>query len=691
MRGSILTTAALALASTAFAQTPVTGPITTSVTLTNDQAWEFIDVVVVEPGATLTIEAGTVIVNGTNLGGSLVVARGGQLFVQGTASDPVIITSAADVATWAVDPTHPTGKDPKTGTWRQTATEWGSVAVLGDAYIATNGVATNVATPDAANFGNIEGLPATIGGVPNPLVQYGGANDNDDSGSIRYVSLRYAGEVLALQNELNGISLGGVGRDTDFEYVEVMNNVDDGIEIFGGTVNLRNFAVWNIGDDSLDCDQGWRGAAQFGLIVQGHSLEAGQGSGLGDNAIEIDGAEDSFWQPVTTTQIANLTVIGNPTAGDHLVALRDNANVQIRNSVFMNSGLTTLRNDGSDGDGAAGYGAMGTLSFAARFATPALDAMGNPTFEPLNIGSANPNLLYRAQSAGSLSGIYNSLFYNNGFQLAPGGFQPAAQTAANATANTVGVFAAGNNNVSLPTGTLPVTSLTQGNVPLTTGVGGQTSFVSFLDPRPAGDALLDNTDSANPEGGPLMVSEDGADGFLTATGYRGAFAPGNNWLGEWTASYAFGFTPAVTSVDLGFAKGASNRTTGNPIAAPNIELQGTFGASTPFEVIVSGPASRPVILTIGLEFFPTNFLGGTLITDLLGIGPLSMLLGQPSAIQLGGATDASGVFQIGTSNTGLLWPSTTVPGQKIYWQAIVIDFQAVGLFTFTQGVETTTN
>jgi hypothetical protein len=79
-----------------------------------------------------------------------------------------------------------------------------------------------------------------------------------------------------------------------------MNNVDDGIEIWGGTVNLKYFSIWNIGDDSFDVDQGWRGKAQFGLIVQGYSLDANQGSGVGDNVFETDGAEDSDAQPVTT-------------------------------------------------------------------------------------------------------------------------------------------------------------------------------------------------------------------------------------------------------------------------------------------------------------------------------------------------------------------------------------------------------
>jgi hypothetical protein len=149
----------------------------------------------------------------------------------------------------------------------------------------------------------MEGLVAAFPG--DTKVLYGGGNDDDDSGSISYLSLRYGGKVVGLNNELNGLSLGGIGRNTDIHHVEIMNNVDDGIEIWGGTVNLKYFSIWNVGDDSLDIDQGWRGKAQFGLIVQGYSANAAQGSGVGDNCIEIDGAEQSDYQPVTTGTIYN--------------------------------------------------------------------------------------------------------------------------------------------------------------------------------------------------------------------------------------------------------------------------------------------------------------------------------------------------------------------------------------------------
>jgi hypothetical protein len=269
----------------------VNNDITVSTTWTANNVYNLQKQIYVKPGATLTIEPGTIIASTTNIGGSLAVTRGAKIIAAGTQQNPIIWTSKADVATW-------TGGDPKTGTWRAAANEWGNLTIMGKAYVSENAVATNTATPNANNIAPMEGLVAA--GVGDPNVVYGGGNDDDDSGVIRFCSFRYGGKVVGLNNELNGLSLGGIGRETDISYVEVMNNVDDGIEVWGGTVNFKYVSIWNVGDDSFDVDQGWRGKAQFGLIVQGYSVNAAQGSGVGDNAIEMDGAEQSDYQPVTT-------------------------------------------------------------------------------------------------------------------------------------------------------------------------------------------------------------------------------------------------------------------------------------------------------------------------------------------------------------------------------------------------------
>ena len=148
-----------------------------------------------------------------------------------------------------------------------------------------------------------------------------------------------AARCVGLANELNGLSLGGVGRGTEIDHVEIMNNVDDGIEIWGGTVNLKYVSIWNIGDDSFDVDEGWRGKAQFGLIVQGYCGTKSQGSGVGDNCFEMDGAEWASAQPVGAASIYNFTVIGQPIDGDDGDRTwRDNMRAQFGNCIFMDIG-----------------------------------------------------------------------------------------------------------------------------------------------------------------------------------------------------------------------------------------------------------------------------------------------------------------------------------------------------------------
>ena len=511
--------AGAAFANSAFAaEILVNADIVGSVTWTANNTYNLQQQIYVLPGATLTIEAGTVIASDTNIGGSLAVTKGAQIFIQGTHANPVIFTSKADVATWV-------GGDPKTGTWREAANEWGNLTIMGGAYISENATAGNTPTPNAANVATMEGLTAAFPG--DTRVLYGGGNDDDDSGTISYVSMRYTGKVIALNNELNGMSLGGIGRATDIHHVDIMNNIDDGIEIWGGTVNLKYVNIWNIGDDTFDVDQGWRGKAQFILAVQGYAVDGAQGSGVGDNIFEIDGAEQSDYQPVTTASIYNVTMIGQPSsnAGDHATAWRDGARVQFRNCVVMDLGDNLINNDNVDGDGGQGYGFGGTLTFAQTWTTPynAVPAHANDPFPPI----AN---FYSAQSAGSaaigqgfLSEITDSVFFRN-------------LNTAYGTSDTVGVTVAGGSaplkGNTVIAGALdadsPIQTLTRGG-PVTRG--GTTQLpVTFLDPRPKNAALT-------------SLAAAPADGFFTPANYRGAFSTQENWLCKWTASFAFGFTP----------------------------------------------------------------------------------------------------------------------------------------------------
>ncbi len=480
------------------AEVMVTDNITTSTTWTADNVYNLQKQIYVMPGATLTIEPGTLVQSTAGVGGSLAVTRGAKIYVNGTQNAPVIMTSSEDNLT----------------SWHEGANEWGNLTLMGNGLISASHyggeqVGDNTKEPTGLNEKQMEGLTADFAG--DPKVMYGGDNDDDDSGSISYLSLRYGGKVVGLANELNGLSLGAIGRETDIDHVEIMNNVDDGIEIWGGTVCLKYVNIWNIGDDSFDVDQGWRGKLQFGLIVQGYSTDADQGSGVGDNCFETDGAEDSDAQPITTSAIYNVTVVGQPIDGDGGTAWRDNAHVQYRNCIFMDLGEKLVRFDGDDGDGANGYGYNGTLSWEDAWTTPYTYT------SPVNAGAADPSDLYWVQTSGNLCEITDSVFYNNPHK--------DAYTEADAR----GVRDAANNNVTADSS--PIQGIDRGELVVK---GGKNVLpVTFINPLAANDAL--NNVGTAPD-----------DGFFVPADFRGGFNAHDNWLAGWTAVDAYGMTKGVS-------------------------------------------------------------------------------------------------------------------------------------------------
>ena len=472
----------------------VTNNIAVSETWTRDNVYRLENQIYVLPGATLTIEAGTLVESTSGVGGSLAITKGAQIIAKGTARRPIVFTST----------------DDDRMTWQELANTWGNITVMGCAYISEDAVAGNVSTCDPGNQGIMEGLVEDF--PMDPKVRYGGGDDDDDSGCLEYVSLRYGGRVIGLNNELNGLSLGGIGRGTDINHIEIMNNVDDGIEIWGGTVNVKYFSIWNIGDDSFDIDQGWRGKAQFGFIVQGHSADASQGSGVGDNCFETDGAEQSDYQPVTTATIYNCTVVGQPLDGDGGTAWRDNARVQYRNCIFMDLGERLVRFDNIDGDGGLGYGFNGTLSWPDTWTTDFDMAPAHPNDCPPGI--------YQAQVDGKLAEITDSIFARN--------LAADAYTESDARGVTPGN--ATNNNVvitSILDEDQPIKGITRG--PAVDKGGKMILPVIGIDPRPANEALT-------------SVNTAPDDGFFCPGQFRGAFDPANPcWLNGWSAVDEFGF------------------------------------------------------------------------------------------------------------------------------------------------------
>jgi len=244
-------------------QFDVTANITENTTWETGNVYRLKSRIAVTNGATLTIEPGVIVKGDAGTGANataLIIARGSMIDAEGTAAAPIIFTSVADniepgdIASPNLDPTL-------NGLW-------GGLIVLGNAHVS-------VSTGTEAQ---IEGIPATD---TNGL--YGGDDDTDDSGIIKYVSIRHGGANIGEGNEINGLTLGGVGSGTTIENVEIVSNQDDGIEFFGGTVTVSNVVCWNVGDDALDTDQSFSGMINNALVIN-----------PGDECFELDGPEGSY-------------------------------------------------------------------------------------------------------------------------------------------------------------------------------------------------------------------------------------------------------------------------------------------------------------------------------------------------------------------------------------------------------------
>lgn len=309
-----------------------------TVTWTSDNTYILDKFVYVEDGAVLNIEAGTVIKGKPGQGenaSALIICRGGKIFAEGTSSRPIIFTAESD------DINNP--NDIPFGT----SGLWGGVIMLGRARINT-----------AEGVGNIEGIPSS-----ESRGQYGGDDDTDSSGVLRYVSIRHGGTDIGEANEINGLTMGAVGSGTTIEYIEVFNNNDDGFEWFGGTVNCKYLIAAFCKDDSFDYDEGFRGKGQFWFTIQA--------SDYGNCGGEHDGGttpEDGL--PYAIPVIYNATYIGSgkdSQNSDSEVALkiRDNAGGKYLNSIFTDFfGRGVDVEDLTSGEDSANRLAMGDLVIA---------------------------------------------------------------------------------------------------------------------------------------------------------------------------------------------------------------------------------------------------------------------------------------------------------------------------------------
>ncbi len=282
------------------AENVLTGDVTSDRTLTVG-TWTLKGYVYVKEGAKLTIPAGTIIKSDIIEKGALIVETGAQLFAEGTASNPIVFTSG-----------QPKGQ--------RRPGDWGGIIILGN---ATTNRGTNP-------------RPIIEGGVGS---SYGGNNDDDNSGVLKYVRIEYAGIAAQPNSEINGLTLGGVGRGTTIENIMVAYGNDDAYEFFGGTVNCKNLIAYATSDDDFDFDFGYTGKIQYGISIK-HPQFADPGDAA--NGIEADNdADGSNATPNTRPELSNFTFIGPNnganTQANHNLANRWRRNVHfvLRNSIML--------------------------------------------------------------------------------------------------------------------------------------------------------------------------------------------------------------------------------------------------------------------------------------------------------------------------------------------------------------------
>ena len=323
-----------------YADSTLEGNITSDTTLDASKIWLLKGRVSVVSGSTLTIPAGTILKAASGTGAdatTLIIARGAKIIANGTANAPIIMTSVSDNI--GVGGTYPSS-GPALGV--DTRGLWGGLLILGNAPCSFSG--------DVAEL-QIEGIPTSdVNGL------YGGTNPADDSGSVEYLSIRHGGAEIGEGNEINGLTLGGVGSATKINHVEVVANVDDGIEFFGGTVNASNLLVWGQGDDAIDIDQAYAGTIDGAMVIL---------TDASDHGFEVDGPEGSA--PGSFT-LKNVTVIGATKAcsalgvNGEMADFRKAATGSLSNILFKDfSGGKDVELDASAD--AASYTA-GTLTFA---------------------------------------------------------------------------------------------------------------------------------------------------------------------------------------------------------------------------------------------------------------------------------------------------------------------------------------
>ncbi|MDZ4668210.1 MAG: PKD domain-containing protein [bacterium] len=302
-----------------------TGDITSNTTFYNDTIYIINGYTYVKNNAVLTIQPGTIIKGGANKA-SLIITRNGSIIANGTKNQPIVFTSG-----------KPAGQRNKG--------DWGGVVILGKAVI--NRPTDCTTCPGSAVAAGEAGIQNAIeGDLDNATgdALYGGNDNNHSSGSLKYVRIEYAGTVITPGNEINGLTMGGLGKGTTLEHIQVSFADDDAFEWFGGNVNAKYLVSYRNVDDDLDVDFGFSGKVQF-AICQRDSALFDIGSGPTTNGFESDNdAAGTEAKPYTDPTFSNITVLGPLANGIPLgysnsfqngARIRRNSSTSLFNSIIM--------------------------------------------------------------------------------------------------------------------------------------------------------------------------------------------------------------------------------------------------------------------------------------------------------------------------------------------------------------------
>jgi len=451
----------------------IAGTWTKDVTLTADKEWTLNGPVFIgkdnSSNSTITIEAGT-IVKGTSSSiapGMLVITRGSKIMAEGTSSAPIIFTSAKSIGSRAPG-------------------DWGGLVINGNAPV---------------NDGGTTGVDSGEGATGN----YGGSDPHDNSGVLKYVRSEFAGVRFTADNELNGIAFQGVGDGTTVDYIQAHRSNDDGVEFFGGTVNVRHLVSTGNLDDHFDWTSGYRGSLQF-AVLQEYPLNGS------DCGFEGDGKENnSTATPFSHPVIANITAIGSGIASTNGLAspdfngtnFRRGTKVDLYNSVFANYKNAFRETDSS---GSAWYDANTSAASGITYK----GVIANAT----NLAPSNGTGNY---------GVFTNDYYTATGKL--------TSFVSGTDGNYFGSSATGNT-ANLPSGYIAA---------LTTKSGAQQydTWTFAFKPTAAASSGIAQTLPANATTTDYTVTSASKNGTFTATGYIGAVDPaGADWTTGWTTNAA---------------------------------------------------------------------------------------------------------------------------------------------------------